>query len=146
MTMTMTKNRAARKTRVSLWVVQGMLALLFLFAGTVKLAMPAQALAAQTPLPVDFLRFIGVCETLGALGLILPGALRIWTVLTPIAASGLVIIMIGATALSPGAAAAAFPAAVGSLAAFVVYGRLRLAPFGARPVDAHVTTTVRRAA
>jgi hypothetical protein len=127
-----------------LWVIQGALALLFLFAGMMKIGMPAQALAAQTPLPVAFLRFIGVCETLGALGLILPGVLTLWTVLTPVAAAGLAIIMIGATVLSPGATAT-FPAVVGCLAAFVVYGRLRLAPLGARSID-EPATTMRRAA
>ena len=67
---------------------------------------------------------------LGAIGLILPGLLRIRTSLTPLAAAGLVIIMIGATALTfvaDGVGAAIVPLVVGLLAAFVAYGRWRLA-------------------
>src|SRR5262245_56289176 len=82
----------------ALWTVQGMLAALFLFAGGMKLVMPIEAMTAQMPeIPGAFLRFIGVAETLGALGLILPGLLRIRPGLTPLAAAGLVIILLGAT-------------------------------------------------
>ncbi len=119
-----------RKTTVLLWVVQGLLAALFLFAGVMKLILPIEAMTKQTPLPGPFLRFIGVAEVLGALGLVLPGLLRIWQVLTPIAAAGLLIIMIGATwlTISGGSVVAAlFPFTVGVLAASVAYGRWRLA-------------------
>jgi len=77
------------------------------------------------------LRFIGVCEVLGALGLILPGVLRIRPGLTPLAATGLVIIMIGATVITLVAGAivpALISLVVGALAAFVAYGRWRVAP------------------
>jgi hypothetical protein len=91
----------------------------------------------QLPVPLSggFLQFIGVCEVLGGLGLILPGLLRIKPVLTPLAAAGLVIIMIGATAISlkaPSPASALFPFATGVLAAFVAYGRWKIAPIAAR--------------
>jgi uncharacterized membrane protein YphA (DoxX/SURF4 family) len=114
-----------------LWIVQGLLALLFLFAGGMKLILPIEALTAQMPLPGLFVRFIGVAEVLGALGLILPGLVRIRPGLTPLAAAGLVIIMIGATVLtlaSGDVASALIPLAVGLLSAFVAYGRWRLAP------------------
>ena len=115
----------------ALWIVQGLLAALFLFAGGMKLVLPLEKLTGPFPLPGWFIRFIGVCEVLGALGLILPGLLRIRPGLTPLAAAGLVIIMIGATALTVAAGAVA-PAlislVVGLLAAFVAYGRWRLAP------------------
>ena len=84
----------------------------------------------QIPLPGLLVRFIGVCEVLGALGLILPGLLRTRPGLTPLAAAGLVIIMIGATGLTfaaDGVAPALVPLVVGILAAFVAYGRWRLA-------------------
>ena len=84
----------------ALWIVQGLLALLFLFAGGMKLVLPLEALTEQMPLPGLFVRFIGVAEVLGAIGLILPGLLRIRPGLTPLAAVGLVIIMIGATVLT----------------------------------------------
>jgi len=118
------------KTVVLLWTIQVLLAALFLFAGITKLVMPIEAMTQQSTLPGWFFRFIGIAETLGALGLILPGLTRIATRLTPLAAFGLVIIMIGATALtaSAGVAAAVFPAVVGVLAAFVAYGRTRVAP------------------
>jgi uncharacterized membrane protein YphA (DoxX/SURF4 family) len=116
---------------VVLWIIQVLLALLFLFGGGVKLVLPIEEMTKQMAMPGLFLRFIGVCEVLGGLGLILPGLLRIWTVLTPLAAAGLVIIMIGATAVtlkSGPVAPALFPLVVGLLSAFVAYGRWRLAP------------------
>jgi hypothetical protein len=118
----------------ALWTVQVLLALVFLFAGGVKLVTPFEEMAAQMPiaLPELFLRFIGVAEVLGALGLILPGLLRIRPGLTPLAAAGLVIIMIGATVLTLAGglgAMALIPLVVGLLAAFVAYGRWQLAPF-----------------
>jgi DoxX-like family len=115
-----------------LWFVQALLALLFLWAGGMKLVLPIEALAGPVTLPGPFLRFIGVAEVLGALGLILPGLLRIRPGLTPLAAAGLVIIMIGATWLTvyggAGVAMMLIPAVVGLLAAFVAYGRWRLVP------------------
>ena len=122
---------AGGKLNVVLWIIQALLALLFLFAGVVKLVIPMAAMAKQTGLPGEFLRFIAVCEVLGALGLLLPGILRIKTSLTPLAASGLVIIMIGATWISVvhvSVPAGFFPFIVGVLAAFVAYGRAKIAP------------------
>jgi hypothetical protein len=86
---------------IGLWVGQGMAAGLFLFAGGFKLTAPAEMMSeGPVVLPVLFLRFIGLCEVLGAVGLILPGVFRIHRELTPLAAAGLVIIMIGATVLT----------------------------------------------
>ncbi len=124
----------------ALWIIQVLLALLFLFAGGTKLVIPPDVLASmgspnQIPLPGWFVRFIGVVEVLGALGLILPGLLRIKPGLTPLAAAGLFVVMIGATALTTaadGVAMALAPMVVGMLAAFVAYGRWRLAPHRAR--------------
>src|SRR5438067_10741411 len=115
----------------ALWIVQGLLAAVFLFAGGTKLVLPLDQLTGPVALPGLFLRFIGVCEVLGALGLILPGLLRIRPGLTPLAAAGLVLIMVGATTLTlaGGGAAALIPLTVGLLAGFVTYGRSRLAPY-----------------
>ncbi|HZI80768.1 MAG TPA: DoxX family protein [Vicinamibacterales bacterium] len=115
----------------ALWVVQVLLALLFVFAGGMKLVLPLDQLAGPVPLPGAFIRFIGVAELLGGLGLILPAALRIRPGLTPLAAAGLVVIMIGAVIITligaqPGGAVISL--VVGLLAAFVGYGRWRLAP------------------
>ena len=115
----------------ALWIVQGLLALLFLFAGGMKLVLPLEKLTGPVPLPGLFVRFIGVAEMLGAIGLVLPGLLRIRPDLTPLAAAGLVLVMIGATVinLSGGdVVSALISLVVGLLAAFAAYGRWRLAP------------------
>ncbi len=116
---------------IALWIVQGLLALLFLFAGGMKLILPIEEMMKQMPLPLPglFLRFTGVVEVLGAIGLILPWLLRIRPSLTPLAAAGLVIVMIGAMAYTLAAgdvASALMPLVVGLLCAFVAYGRWRL--------------------
>jgi len=89
---------------IALWVVQGFLAVAFLGAGMLKLLKQRSALAAQPQMgwAGDFtdgqVKGIGVAEVLGAFGLILPWALNIDPVLTPLAAVGLAIIMAGAVA------------------------------------------------
>ena len=123
---------------VALWIVQGLLAALFLFAGGMKLVLPLEDLKGPVEVPGAFLRFIGVAEVLGAIGLILPSLLRIRPGLTPLAAAGLVIIMIGATVLTLAVGqvgAALISLVVGLLAAFVAYGRWRLAPLRGSAVD-----------
>jgi hypothetical protein len=100
-------------------IIQGLLALMFLVAGGAKLVMPIATLTKQMALSSLLLRFIAVAEVLGALGLVLPGLLRIRPGLTPLAATGLVIIRTGATVLT---------LVVGNLSAFVAYGRWRPAP------------------
>src|SRR5881628_2849575 len=125
--------RRGRSTMsIALWIVQGLLAALFLFAGGAKLALPLDQMAGPVALPGWFLRFLGVAEVLGGLGLVLPGLLRIRPGLTPLAAAGLVIIMIGATVITlvgGMVAVALMNLVVALLAAFVAYGRWRLAPY-----------------
>ena len=116
---------------ILLWIVQILLALLFLFAGGTKLFIPADVLQQNAPpnairFSEMFLKFIGVLEVLGALGLLLPGITRIRKGLTSLAALGLLILMIGAVVvvvMGEGAKAAIVPAVVGLLCAFVAYGR-----------------------
>jgi DoxX-like protein len=119
------------RTNTKLWVAQGLLALLFLLAGVSKLMPPIEAMAGPVAFPGWFLRFIGIVETLGAVGLIVPWLFSIRPELTPLAASGLVIVMIGATVVTligGMGAAALLPFAAGALAAWVAYGRTRLTP------------------
>jgi uncharacterized membrane protein YphA (DoxX/SURF4 family) len=121
---------------IALWIIQVLLALLFLFAGGTKLVLPIDVLTAmgspnQVHLPALLIRLIGVCEVLGALGLVLPPLFRKRPELTPLAAAGLVIIMIGATVLTiigDGIGAALPSLVAGPLCAFVAYGRWRLRP------------------
>jgi len=123
----------------ALWIVQALLALLFLFAGVVKLIMPVEEMTKDIQMPGAFLRFIAVVEILGALGLILPSLLRIRPGLTPLAAAGLVIIMIGATVVSlmiGPVVLALMPFVVGLLAVFVAYGRWKLAPISSSSAPA----------
>jgi uncharacterized membrane protein YphA (DoxX/SURF4 family) len=120
---------------ILLWITQILLALLFLFAGVMKLILPIEEMTKQMAMPGLFLRFLGVAEVLGALGLILPGLFRIKTWLTPLAAVGLMIIVIGATVVTlkiGGGATALLPLVAALLAALVAYGRWRLAPLRER--------------
>ena len=117
----------------ALWTVQALLAALFLFAGGMKLVLPLDKLAGPVALPGLFVRFIGVVEVLGGLGLILPGVTGIRPGLTPLAAAGLVIVMIGAVGIMVlgGEGLGAFlPFVVGLFAAFVAYGRSQVLPHG----------------
>jgi uncharacterized membrane protein len=125
---------SARTANRLLWTAQIVVALIFLFAGSMKFIMPAEKMQ-QGPIvfPLAFMYFIGICECLGALGLILPAATRIRTGLTPLAAAGLTVIMIGATTvtvMAMGVAPAIFPAVVGVITAAIAYGRTRVAPLG----------------
>jgi uncharacterized membrane protein YphA (DoxX/SURF4 family) len=118
---------------IGLWIVQGLLAALFLFAGGMKLVMPIEEMLKQMPIPLPgwFLQVTGIFEMLGAIGVILPWLLRIRPGLTPLAAAGLVIVMIVATAYNLAAgdvATALITLVIGLLCAFVAYGRWRLTP------------------
>jgi uncharacterized membrane protein YphA (DoxX/SURF4 family) len=121
---------------ILLWILQILLALMFLFAGGTKLVLPTEVLNSMAPpnaihFPGWFLKFIGLCEVLGALGLILPGIFHRRQYLTIYAAIGLFIIMIGAvvtTLMSGGGMAAASPLITGLLCLFVAYGRWKVRP------------------
>jgi uncharacterized membrane protein YphA (DoxX/SURF4 family) len=112
-----------------LWTLQILLALLYAFAGTSKFFMdPAQMAPPGSPVSAGFIRFIGVCECLGAIGLIVPQVTGILPRLTPIAAIGLVIIMIGAvtiTLMTQPVSLAILPFVAGVLLCVVAYGRLQ---------------------
>ena len=87
---------------IALWIVAGLLAAVFLFAGSSKLFIPREKLA-KAPgggwtldFSAGFVKALGAVEILGAVGLILPALLDIAPVLVPLAALGLVLIMVGA--------------------------------------------------
>jgi uncharacterized membrane protein YphA (DoxX/SURF4 family) len=119
---------------VALWVVQLLLAAAFLAAGGMKLSQPKEKLAANMAWVEDFsqgtVRLIGALEVLGALGLVLPALTGVLPWLTPLAAVGLALTMVGAilTHLNRKEnSAIAAPAVLLVLAAFVAYGRFFLA-------------------
>lgn len=116
----------SRTSSVLLWVAQAILAALFIFAGVVKLTMPAAQLEQFTGLPGAFMRFISFAEISGALGLVLPGVFRVARGLTPLAAVGLVTIMAGAvtvTATHGQSAQAVMPFVVGIVLGLIAHGR-----------------------
>jgi len=123
---------------VILWILQVLLALLFLFAGGTKLILPISVLMQnaspnQVMLPGWFIRFIGVAEVLGGLGLVLPGLLRNRQYLTSLAALGLAIIMAGAvvvTIMGDGVQMAIGPFVILLLLLFIAYARWRVRPHG----------------
>lgn len=86
---------------IALWIIQLVLAITFLVSGVNKLARPRLALAGQTPYVEDFsdaqVKGIGVLEVMAAIGLVVPPLLHFGTSLTPLAAVGLVLLMVGAT-------------------------------------------------
>ena len=112
---------------IVLWILQILLALLFLFAGVSKFLIPYEEMVKNLPvaLPHWFILFIGVCETLGGLGLILPWLLKIRPGLTPLAAWLLTIIMLGAVVISAMGSipSAIFPLVIGILLVIIGYGR-----------------------
>jgi hypothetical protein len=117
---------------ILLWIIQSLLSLLFMFAGVMKFIMSVADMnqGAPVPMPGWFLHFIGACEILGAIGLILPALLRIKPGLTPLAATGLGIITLGASVISvkAGVSMALIPFVICLLSFFVAFGRWRLAP------------------
>jgi uncharacterized membrane protein YphA (DoxX/SURF4 family) len=130
----MTNNPGSERVRARgaglhypLWSIQVLLAALFIFSGVMKFVMPvAKMQQGPVVLPGALLHFIGCAEILGGLGLVLPGWTGIQRKLTPLAAVGLLVIMVGATVITlegGGGATAALPFIVGVLVAFVAWGR-----------------------
>ncbi|MDB4887569.1 MAG: putative integral rane protein [Gemmatimonadetes bacterium] len=116
----------SKRANIALWIAQGLVAALFLMAGVMKFVMPVAEMTKGTPFSGTFMHFIGVCEVLGALGLLLPGITGRYRGLTSLAATGLLIIMIGATvvtATSPKPSQAVMPFVVGILCAVIAYAR-----------------------
>jgi uncharacterized membrane protein YphA (DoxX/SURF4 family) len=121
--------RSRKPVNYALWIVQILLALLFLWAGVTKLITPLEKLSGPAPMPGWFIRFLGFVEVLGGLGLVLPGLFRIKPWLTPLAAAGLLVIMAGATVitLTNGMAnQVGLPVIAGLLLIIVLYGRWKL--------------------
>ncbi|HLZ80227.1 MAG TPA: DoxX family protein [Ktedonobacteraceae bacterium] len=120
---------------IVLWVVQILLALAFALAGFIKSTQPIEKLSTRMGWVNDtspaIVRLIGVLEILGAIGLILPAVTGIWPWLTPVAAAGLVLTMVGAM-ITNGRRGEFFHIGVNivllALAAFVLIGRFIIVP------------------
>ena len=135
--------RKSRALNVALWAAQIALAVFFGYAGLVKIVQSISQLAAAfgwpADVPVALVRFVGVSELSGALALVLPGVTRVKPGLAPLAATGLAAIMLFAAALHiVRGELFVLPTnvALGALAAFVAWGRFKVAPIvrrGARP-------------
>jgi putative oxidoreductase len=132
---TQTQTTRPKALHVTLWVAQVALALMFIMTGVMKLAQPIEELAKSLPwasqVPAAFVRFIGLSELLGGLGLILPAAFRIKPVLTPWAALGLATIMILASGfhLSRGESSViGMNLILAAIALFIAWGRFKKAP------------------
>ncbi len=134
----MTTQKTSKALHIGLWVVQGLLAAAFGMAGFMKLTAPIEQLAENGMSFVNdysegMVRFIGISELLGALGLIIPAAFRFKTFLTPLAAVGLAIIMILATSYHIGANEPIIGSVVFFvLTTFIAWGRFKLAPIQAK--------------
>lgn len=129
----MKEQKKSKGLHISLWVVQGILAALFAYVGLMKIITPAEQLMESEMSFVSFVgigmtRFIGISELLGAIGLILPAALRIKPILTPLAAAGIAVVMILATAYHVYVGESPATIAFFLLAAFVAWGRFKKAP------------------
>lgn len=129
----MTEQKKSNGLHISLWVVQALLAALFGYLGLMKIITPDKELAESGLSFVNFVglgmtRFIGVSELLGAIGLILPAALRIKPMLTPLAAAGIAVVMILATGYHFYAGESPVTIVFFLLAAFVVWGRYKKVP------------------
>ena len=140
--MTLASAAAARPSRVvhvSLWVAQLLLAAAFFLVGYTHAIAPIAVAVARAPwvasLPVALVRFIGLAELAGALGLLLPAATRIRPALTPLAATGLATMMVLAIPfhlVRGESSAIAINLVLGALAAFVAWGRTRRVRIPAR--------------
>ena len=125
-----------RGLRIALWSAQIALAIVFALAGWMKVSTPAAELARMAPgFPLALLRFIGIAELAGSIGIILPALTRIAPVLTPLASSGFVIVMASAAVLHlvrGQFGELAVVVVLGALAYFLAWGRFKRAPIARR--------------
>ncbi len=134
-----TTNQKLKWLNITLWAVQSLMAIIFVMAGANKLFQPIAQLSQMLPwvttVSEGLVRFIGISELSGGLGLLLPSILKIKPVLTPVAAIGLTIIMILAMVFHVSQSQAAV---IGvnfifmALLLFIVWGRYNKLPIPAR--------------
>ncbi len=129
------QQQRSKALHITLWIAQVILAAMFLMSGFMKLSQLIDQLSKMLPwaaqVPEALVRFIGVAEVLGAVGLILPSLLRIQPKLTPIAAVGLALVMLFAVVfhISRGETPMiGMNFILIAIAAFIAWGRFKNAP------------------
>ena len=125
----------SKALNIILWIAQVLLAGMFIMSGFMKVAQPIEELSKMLPwasqVPAGLVRFIGISELLGGLGLILPALLRIKPILTAWAAVGLATVMIFASifhATRGEFSAIGMNIILALIAAFIAWGRFKKAP------------------
>ena len=123
---------------LTLWIIAGALAALFLLSGVTKLTQPKEKIVAATPAVENFgpgaIKAIGLLEILAAIGLILPAVVDMASIFVPLAAVGLVLLMAGAMIVHlrrREARGIAVTLVLLALAAFVAWGRFGAESFTA---------------
>ena len=131
----MANQKNNKAIHITLWIAQGLLTAMFIMAGLTKVSQPIEVLAESMPwatdIPLELVRFIGISEFLGGVGLLLPALLRFKPFLTVLAAIGLVAVMVLAAIFH--ASRGEFPAiganvVIMAIAAFIAWGRSKKAP------------------
>jgi len=131
----MTNQKSNKAINIALWIAQGLLAVMFIMAGIMKATQPIEALVESLPwvtsTPLGLVRFIGISELLGGLGLLIPSIFRFKPFLTVWAALGLALIMVLAAGFH--ASRGEFPnigmnVVLIGIALFIVWGRNKKAP------------------
>lgn len=134
-----THKTPSKALNISLWIAQITLAIMFLMAGITKSIQPIEQLGASMPwvneVPAGLVRFIGISELLGGIGLLLPALLRIKPILTPLAALGLFTVMVLAFVyhIAKGEyEALGFNVILGGIALFIAWGRYKKVPIASK--------------
>ncbi len=133
--MTTLETKTSKPLNIGLWIAQTILAAIFIMAGLMKSAQPIETIAESLPwvtnTPEALVRFIGLSELLGGLGLILPALLRIKPFLTGWAALGLATVMLLASIFHGTRgefSGIGMNLILMAIALFIAWGRLKKAP------------------
>ena len=135
----MTNQKNNKAINIALWIAQGLLAVMFIMAGLMKATQPVEALTESLPwvanTPLALVKFIGISELLGGLGLLIPSIFRWKPNLTILAALGLALVMVlaGGFHASRGEfTAIGMNVILLGLALFIAWGRIKKAPILAK--------------
>jgi putative oxidoreductase len=138
-TSSLSPAKTFRGLNIALWILQVLLGAMFIMSGFGKATAPLSELSGRmtwvTDVPEALVRFIGVSELLGGLGLLLPSVLRIKPVLTPLAAVGLALVMLFAAifhVMRGEMPVIGINLLIGALAIFIAWGRSKKAPIQPR--------------